>query len=164
MIRACGLLAVLVVLANSAAAGDAQSGTGRTLTFYESLPSGYRFIDVKPMSPTRNLGSRRVRLSIGDRIVTRTAVYDRPGGTRIGTARGMGTVVAGGKLRTARVIGGSVFVLSGGQIVTEGEQRLGDLNTPVAIVGGTGAYEGARGSASNAIVNGTPRVSIHLLG
>lgn len=147
------LVAVLVVPAAAvtaalvlSAGGSAQAPGGRTLTFFQDASrETTKLIDEAPRSPSKNPGSKRFRLSVGDRLVRRTPVLDRKGGSRIGTAYSDITIVKGNGFESATYLGHAVVKLRDGQIVGVFAFKPAKTGT-FAVVGGTGAYEGARGS------------------
>ncbi len=147
-------VAVLSALA-VAGSGSAQSPPeGRTFTMFEDArrETG-NLIDNAPRSPSANPGSRRFRLSAGDGRAAKTPLYDRRGGRRVGTLYSEGTVVSGSRFEDARWLVHGVASLAGGEIVFEGivaDRRV----IRVAVIGGTGDYEGARGHVESVDVAG----------
>ena len=148
------LLATACVLV-AVPAGDAQSDGARTVTVLQEVGAGtFKFIDAAPKSPSRNLASKRFRWSPGDVIVGRTPLVSTDGGDNIGTAYVDGTAAVGGRLATAVMVGRSVFKLRDGQIVLESVSQPGnnpESGGPIPIVGGSGAYEGARASGTTTV-------------
>ncbi len=72
-------------------------------------------------------------------------LYDKKGGTRQGRLYVEGTVVKGGGFDKAAVIATGTYVLNdGSQISVQGYITFKDDAT-IAVVGGTGRFEGARG-------------------
>jgi hypothetical protein len=154
-------IAVSVVLAR---AGDAQTPGGRMLTFLDDTNHGTQaFVDSAPKSPARNPQSRRFRLSNGDTLYVRSPILDRAGGTRIGTAYSQFTVVKGNSFANAVFRGHGTFRLHDGQIVADGVFRIANATNTVAVLGGTGAYEGARGSLTFTEVEHGSQDTFHLL-
>ena len=85
---------------------------------------------------------------------------------RAETAYVDGTAAVGGRLATAVMVGRSVFKLRDGQIVLEGASRPGtnpESAGPDPIVGGSGAYEGARGSATTTVTSHGAQTTFRLL-
>jgi hypothetical protein len=151
-------------VALSTGGGASASGT-QTLTFFEDASRGKeKLIDNAPTSPTPNPGSKRFRLSIGDELVVRTPLFDRQGGARRGTLFAKGTIVKGHRFSNAVIQVDEVIRLGNGQLTLAGIIRDQVLNA-AAVTGGTGAHEGARGSATERDVNGGQgaELSIHLL-
>jgi len=130
-----------------AATGGAETPGGRTLTVLDDTNHGTQaFVDSAPKSPVRNPRSGRFRLSPGDTISVRSPILDGESGKRIGTAYSQFTVVNGNSFANAVVRGHGAFLLHDGQIVADGVFRLANASNTVAVLGGTGAYEGARGA------------------
>jgi hypothetical protein len=153
---ACGLAAP--------GSGSAQTPGARTLSFFEA-DAGSRFslVDNAPKSPVRNPESRRFRFSAGDNIVFSNPLLDQRGGNRVGVLHGEGTVVRGRSFANLVLLGTVTFALSdGSQIAGVGTFSLGQT-ARVAIVGGTGPYEGARGSIVSQEVEGGSQDTLTLL-
>jgi hypothetical protein len=154
---AVGVVVVISSGGSAAAAGD------RTLTFYEDASKEkVTNIDNAPKSPTGNPGSKRFRLSVGDRLESRFPILDRQGGNRIGTGFADAVVVKGNRFPNAVLLGEVVFKLGDDQLVFAGS--LGDVASQgIAVIGGTGSYEGARGSASHVEAGNGSLDTVHLL-
>jgi hypothetical protein len=156
--------AAMAVAATSvvATSGDAQTGGGRTLAVFESTArAADAFVDNAPRSRVKSPGSGGFRLSAGDELIERAPVLDRAGGRRIGTSYSHAAVVSGTRFANATLQAQVVLALADGAIVLEG--LGGAANRPFAVVGGTGAYEGARGSATAKESGAGAQVTIHLL-
>lgn len=137
-----------------AASGSAQTPGGRTLTFFEDAAHGSEaLIDNAPKSPSANPGSRRFRLSAGDELVVRTPILDRKGGKRLGTLYAQASVVGGSRFQNAVFLVHGVLKLADGQLAFTGAIKDQRLNTE-AVIGGTGAYDGARGTIISTDVDG----------
>jgi hypothetical protein len=140
-LAAAGLTAAAVatpVLAQS-------SGGGQTLTFRE-LDKGSRFqyIDNAP----RNKSRRRPVFSVGDQFVLGNPLADASG--KIGELRATCTLTKKAPASNAGVNQGhpfceGAFVLKAGTVFVETVDS-GAKSTNGAVVGGTGAYVGARGT------------------
>jgi hypothetical protein len=144
-----GALATALVLF-ATPSGNAQTDGARTLTFFEDGIHGtFKFVDAAPKSRTKNLASKRFRFTPGDELVAHSPLLTTEGGDRIGMGYVTATAVVGGRLRRAVMVGTSVLKLRDGQIVLEGVSEL-DIDPasagPTPVVGGSGAYEGARGA------------------
>jgi hypothetical protein len=154
-------LAMTVVLA---AAGGAQTPGGRTLTFLDDTDHATQaFVDNAPKSPSPNPRSRRFRLSTGDMLYVHSAILDGPAGKRIGTAYSQFTVVKGNSFANAVFRGHGAFRLQDGQIAADGVFRVAKGTKTVPVLGGTGAYEGARGTLTFTEVEGGSQDTFHLL-
>ena len=163
-------LAVLLVPASAvtaalvlSAGGSAQAPAGRTLTFFDdaSHETG-KLIDEAPKSPSKDPGSKRFRLSVGDRLVRRNPVLDRKGGKRVGTLYTDVTVVEGTGFETATYLGHAVLKLRDGQLAVAIAFKPARTNT-YPLIGGTGAYEGARGGATEVDQGSGGLLTVHLL-
>ena len=140
--------------------GSAQSTGERTLTFFEPNKGGtFKFVDEPPRSGPRH------GISIGDEIAFSDPILDHPGGSALGRAYGTGTFVKGSKPGNALVLGRGALKLADGEIVVEGLLRSTDSphTDTLAVVGGTGAYEGARGSFSSEQMSSGSQDTIRLL-
>ena len=109
----------------------------RTITFQEPTP---RLVedDIPPKSKTT--------VSLGDRLAI-GGLLETPSHQRLGTFGGSCIVVgAGSSLVTTPLVCQAVYRIAAGQIEAMGMMTLSKTN--LAIVGGTGAYEGAIGFVS----------------
>ena len=131
-----GSLAALASAAVLATTGSAQSpgGTVLHLTTHSQKRVGFAF---------KGRPHQGSRFGFGDKVA----------GDDTGIDRGVCTFIGNGALCTIQV------QLSRGTLSAQGilPQRAG--NTPVAIIGGTGAYNGARGTA---LVTDTSRTSARI--
>jgi hypothetical protein len=161
-VLAAAALAAVTVAVIAAATGSAQPSGGRTLTLFENTArESDAFVDNAPKSQAKNPGSRRFRLSLGDEIVARTPVLVRKGGARVGTSYIHAVVVNGRTFEGAALQAQALIALGDGDITLAG--LGGAAQRPFAVVGGTGAYEGARGSATEKEVEGGAELTIRLL-
>jgi hypothetical protein len=74
---------------------------------------------------------------------TAAPLLDVDNGRRVGTQEGIETLISGAHDGTVAMAG--AIRLAGGRIEFAGTVRHSDPGTPLAVVGGTGAYAGARG-------------------
>jgi hypothetical protein len=151
-----GALAVLVATAGVAV--KASSGRAQVAgTTYVITPVGKEslaFSDAKPK------GFRHNRFSLGDQLFLSTKVVRD--GTVTGTAQATITVSDGHPRRGDRAHGvvSAVYHLADGDLYTAGTILFDDSGTGRgAVVGGTGAYAGARGTVDP----GHDRDVVHLL-
>ena len=145
-----------------ATTGSAQTAGGRTLTLFENIArERSTLVDNAPKSPSKNPESSRFRLSPGDEVVNRTPVLDRKAGAGVGAAYAHAVVVKGRRFESASLQAHVVLALRDGTIALAG--LVGAAQRPLAVVGGTGAYEGARGSATEKETNGGAELTIRLL-
>jgi hypothetical protein len=161
---AAALLAAVAASVVLAAAGGAQTPDRPTLTFLDDTNHATQdFLDHAPKSPVRNPQSPRFRLSTGDTLYVHSPILDRAGGTRIGTAYSEFTVVSGNRFANAAFRGHGAFKLRDGQITADGILRPASTTNTVAVLGGTGAYEGTRGSLTLTQVPNGSQDTFHLL-
>lgn len=127
-------LAAGAVLATSAGA-VAQAPEGRTLTFHSKYGAG--------SSAQVDLG--RKDFSPGDVFTTYgETLLDARTGERRGSSDGLSQVISRRSKGTMSMSG--TLRLAGGTLQMQGVLRHSDPAQTLAVVGGTGAYEGARGS------------------
>jgi hypothetical protein len=144
----------------SAAAIPALSGAqvpGRDITVLEKVQS-VRFVHVSRTAPG-------TRTALGDRVITRQAMFDtgrHPSGTLYTDCVAVGPPAS---LFKATLQCTATFRFADGQVMIEGVNRIGGT-APVAITGGSGAYEGAHGQlTSGAPLKGFDTVDVlHLEG
>jgi hypothetical protein len=141
------LFVAVGVFALWAQAGIAQAPAATTLSLYEPGNSGtFKILDNAPRSPVKNPESRKYRFSVGDQVLFSNSVLNQKGGTRLGTLYGEGTVVKGKTFNSVSVMSRVVIVFANGdQLTAQGVFSFSGADVRIAIIGGTGAYAGARG-------------------
>jgi|tagenome__1003787_1003787.scaffolds.fasta_scaffold20968181_4 hypothetical protein len=159
-------LAVLSVPAAAAAAGaiillpgagNAQTGGGQTIKLVESGNGSFKFIDTPP-KVTKKHGP-----SAGDGFMFANKLTDASG-------KAAGTLIARCNVSTkpSTLLCDGVFKLANGTITGTALTNESSLTSTIAITGGTGAYEGARGSVTSVDRshkdNSPADDTIHLLG
>ena len=145
-----------------AGSGGAQMQIGKTLTLFQDTASETdSFVDNAPTSPAKNPGDPRFRLSTGDGLISLTPLLDRRGGKHVGTLYSHVAVVRGTTFEQATLEGQVILSLGDGQIVLAG--LAGSAHRPFAVIGGTGRYEGAKGSATERETQNGALLTIHLL-
>jgi hypothetical protein len=127
-------LAAATALCVVGVAGAAKTA-GKTFHLVEK-DEGFNFVDNKPTS-TKHVAS------IGDMLAFTSSLWT-PGHKRAGSLNASCIVTSGGTHPVFECTG--TFSLAGGQLELQTMMREGDNPTNIAIVGGTGAYEGALGS------------------
>lgn len=139
-----------------AAGGSAQAPGARTLTFMETdRGSTFRVVDNPPRARRTRQGFP-TRVSAGDTLAISQRLV-QGSGPATGTIHVSCTATTGRAQRFDR----AVFVchatttLPDGTIALEAALRFGDQAVTAAVTGGTGAYEGARGTFTSA---GSPSV------
>jgi hypothetical protein len=147
------LFVATAVFALWAQAGSAQAPATTTLSFYESgTGETFKIVDQAPRSPSKNPESKKYRFSVGDELFFSERVFDHKGGTRLGTLYGAAKVIKGTTFANLQVMAEVVYAFNNGdQLVAHGIFSFAK-DARVAITGGTGAYQGARGSVVS--VNG----------
>jgi hypothetical protein len=145
--RALALAAAGLTAAAVAVPVFAQSsGGGQTITFHE-LNKGSRFAYID--NPPRNKPHRRPTFSVGDEFVLANPAVD-DSGNKIGELRATCTITkrapaSNGGLNSGHPFCTGAFVTTNGTLFAETVDS-GAKTTNGAIVGGTGAYVGARGT------------------
>ncbi|HEV2774213.1 MAG TPA: hypothetical protein VGV90_01345 [Solirubrobacteraceae bacterium] len=94
--------------------------------------------------------AKRQSVSAGDRLITRQSVFDsdkRRIGTLYTDCTSVGPTAAFPRLTMLCTV---TYKFGDGQIVAAGAARFDDNSGEVPIVGGSGAYAGARGSVKTA--------------
>lgn len=137
-----GLVAAATASAIAVGVGSAQAPGDRTLTFVErTVPGADVFTDVPPLSKTI--------LGKGDGYLFRNDVLD-PGGTKVGIHEARCTVLhATPRGIGNRLICDGAYTLQDGQISAFANFTFTEHpKITFEVTGGTGAYEGARGSAT----------------
>jgi hypothetical protein len=157
----CALAAATVVAAVLASTGSAQGPGARTFKLIEEDESA-AFGDVAP----RSSNQRNPQFSGGDMHVFTSRVFDEAN-ARVGRLYAQCiTVRAGRSFKRAVFQCSATIELPDGTIALNtafrGNQRDEDVLT--AVTGGTGAYEGARGSISQRnLPQGRMENTVHLL-
>jgi hypothetical protein len=128
-----------VMLCVAGAAGAAKS-SGITMHLVEK-DAGGNFVDNKPYAKP---GTQTA--SIGDLFVFNSTLLTRAN-KQAGMLYGSCIAATAGKSPTFECTG--TFTLAGGELSLQTVTREPDKVTHIAIVGGTGAYEGARGSITS---------------
>jgi hypothetical protein len=140
------LFVAVGLLALWAQAGSAQAPGPTTLSFYEAATGGtFKIVDNAPRSPVKNPGSKKYRFSVGDQVLFTEPILDRQGGTKVATLYGDAVVVKGKTFASGVVLGRVVYVFANGDQITAHGVFSFATDARVAITGGTGAYQGARG-------------------
>jgi hypothetical protein len=147
-ITAVTILVAAAVISTTHTGDSAAQPNSRTITLFEAGTGGtLDFVDNPPRSPATNPDSPRFRLSVGDQGYWTGIILDRRGGKRVGSVIGAETVVKGKQFPKVENIIHAIFKLSDGQIVVDAVvDEAHPEQTQAAIIGGTGAYEGARGT------------------
>ena len=134
-------LAAVTTLCVAGVAGAAKQAPGVTFHLVEK-DAAFHFVDNKP------LGGPNEPPSIGDMFAFTSSLWTR-GNKRAGLLYASCIVTSGGKHAVSQCTG--TFTLAGGQLALQTAIKDDRTGKPdhIAIVGGTGAYEGARGSVTS---------------
>jgi Dirigent-like protein len=160
-VAAAGVAATVLAVV-LAPAGSAQQPGERTLTFTERGNRGtFRIIDNPPRNP-KGVSERRFRFSAGDAFVFSSPLFDAANRRRVGRLAGLCTVFRGGTFETSALYCTVGIKLSNGSIEFQGSVRFSGV-VRIAVVGGTRAYEGARGSFTSTEGKRTSTDVVHLL-
>jgi hypothetical protein len=138
---AAGAIVSAAILAGG---GTAQVPGPRTLTFNEvNKGSTFGVVDNPPRSPRRQ--GFPTRASVGDAIALSQPLADQAG-QRAGTIHVSCTATTPGRFDKAAFVCHAMTRLRDGNIALEAAVRFADNEVTGAITGGTGAYNGARGT------------------
>jgi hypothetical protein len=147
--------AVLIAGAVLAGGGSAQAPAARTLVFSEGQRgSTFKFIDNPPRSRGRT--ERTTTISMGDVFVFTNPLINGAG-RRSGVLYATCVAARGGRFDRTFLLCHGVAKLQDGDIALEVATRIGGFITG-SIVGGTGAYNGARGTFTSREPEGRPSV------
>jgi hypothetical protein len=133
--------AMALVLVAPSGGSSQQAGRERTLHLLSKLASS-KFFDTPPMSKSA--------VSPGDGYVFVRTLFDKSGQNRVGSLHVSCIATSGG--RTPWFLCDGTYALAGGHIAVTALFRTSAQRVPIAIIGGTGAYEGVQGSGTE-----TPR-------
>jgi hypothetical protein len=144
--------------------GSAQTPGARTVSLFETdTGSTFALVDNAPKSPVANPESRRFRFSMGDKLLFGNPVLDQRGGNRLGVIYGEGTVMRGRSFANAVLLVTVTFAFSDGSQISGVGTFTPGKTARVSITGGTGAYEGARGTIVSQEVQGGSQDTLTLL-
>jgi hypothetical protein len=140
-----GMVALLVIAGAAWAASPA--ATPKPMTFHlVEVDHSFHLNDIAP-----KLKSRNDYFSAGDSFVF-TSELKSTGGKHTGWLDATCTVVSGGKTGLTQCQGS--FRLAGGELIAAATAGNESGATNIAIVGGTGAYAGFRGTVRSVPVGG----------
>jgi hypothetical protein len=150
-------LAATVIAGILTTSGAAQVPGERTFKIIEGSGGTFKFIDNAPKA--RN--PRNPRLSVGDAYVFSSPLFNEAN-NRIGKLHVYCVVSRGGKFARATSQCNGTYALRDGTLAANAVVRGGKAT--IAVVGGTGAYEGARGSITDRnLPRGRTEGTVHLL-
>ena len=150
--------AMMVIGAIFAGAGGAQRLGEQTIVLV-SKPDVFKLVDSPPKS---RANGNRVRISAGDYFVFTSQAFTSDTDKHVGTSQGFCVATDGGPdLPDASFLCVGGFALVDGTITWT---SAGKGSLTLAVTGGTGAYEGVRGTVlSEPQSDGTSLETIHLL-
>ena len=153
-------MAAATASAIAVTSGTAQAPGDRTLTFVErEIPAKNVFADVPPLAT-----KKRPNPTKGDGFLFEETVLDATGATKVGRFRGQCSLLTSSRTGEGSVaLCDGIYLLGDGMITVSASAGPGP--TQFAVTGGTGAYEGARGSGTNTdrARSRLSDVTIHLL-
>ncbi len=162
LLAAVGAAALFLRTADTSPAAASTSGAGRTLHFLQKHQVDH-IIDNPPRTTFRH--GVPASISIGDMDLVTKEIWTTSKPTRqVGTIYALCTVTIGG-LDPAVTCNGS-YVLPSGTLAMSAFYHFSDRAHRAAVVGGTGAYAGARGSYIGVSSPGNDAINIdtiHLL-
>ena len=138
---AMGAAAACVALLAAGGAFASATGGGQTLKFLSVTQRFVMVPQVGPRTPPQIGG----RLIFTDTLYNRAAQFGKPAGARVGRAEGVCTIVSLGTAQctiTAHVPNGQLVVMGAMELT----RRL--ATNRFGVVGGSGAYGSARGTAT----------------
>ena len=151
-------VAATVIAGILTSGGSAQVPGERTFKIIEGSGGTFKFVDYAPKA--RN--PRNPRLSVGDAYLFTSRLFNEAN-NRIGFLQVHCVVSRGGRFPRSRSQCNATYVLRDGTLAASAVVR-GDQLPSIAVVGGTGAYEGARGSVTDRrLPRGRTEATVHLL-
>ena len=141
-------------------------GQGRTIVVYEQEEGGsFRFVDARPFTRLTRRGPRKT--SVGDAVMLGIPLFSDAGATQRAGRLRVHCVAMTASRRFDRVsfMCDGIFQLAGGTIAVSALVKFSDSSPTfqLAVVGGTGAYEGANGQVTiEDLEDGNSRDTIHL--
>ena len=139
---AAAAAAAIVIAGILTTSGGAQEPGERTFKIIEGSGGTFGFVD----NPPKARNPRNPRLSAGDAFVFTTPLFNEAN-RRIGTLHVYCAVTRGGTQRRAASQCNGTYDLRDGSLAASAV--LAGDDATIAVVGGTGAYEGARGSITD---------------
>jgi hypothetical protein len=135
---ACAVFLLFALAGVSAAQDLTRSATPAPIVLkLTEVDEGFHFVDNPPVNGQHDLPTA------GD-VFTFNAKLLNPKGKRVGSLYVSCTLITGGVKAVSNCEG--TFSLPGGDLIAAAMQRGDQLKTVVAVLGGTKAYRGMRGS------------------
>ncbi len=142
-------------------------GQGRTIVLYEQDEAGtFRFVDAKPFTRVSRRGPRKI--SVGDAVVLGIPLFSDAAATQRAGRLRVHCLAMNASRRFDRVsyMCDGIYTLQGGTLAVSALVRVteGAATFQLAVVGGTGAYEGANGQVTiEDAERGNSKDTIHLV-
>jgi len=131
--------AIALVLA---AGGSGQVAGARTIKLFEAAKgSSFGFVDNAPKTNRKD-----PRASIGDILAFSNPIFDQSRTHRLGLTSAQCIATRAGRIASATYTCSGTFALNDGTIAVAALQRGEPTIQQLAVTGGTGAYNGARGT------------------
>jgi len=128
----------LVLVAN----GSGQVAGARTIKLFEAPTGGtFGFVDNAPKTNRKD-----PHASIGDILAFSNPIFDQSRTHRLGLTSAQCIATRAGKIASATYTCSGTFALNDGTIAVAALQRGEPTIQQLAVTGGTGAYNGARGT------------------
>ncbi len=145
--------AAIATVAVLSAPGSAQDPGGTTLEVFErERGTSFGFVDNPPRAKNR----RDQRVTVGDVFAFNSPVFDESRKTRLGALSVQCTVTRPGKEAQSESVCSGAFRLRDGTIALTGTLKGSPRTVVIPITGGTGEYNGARGTLrSTTVKNGS---------
>ncbi len=125
-----------------ATSGSGQVSRARTIKLFEA-PKGstFGFVDNAPKTNRKD-----PHASIGDILAFSNPIFDESKTHRLGVSSAQCIATRPGRIATATYTCTGTFALNDGTIAIAALQRGEPTKQQLAVTGGTGAYDGARGT------------------
>jgi Dirigent-like protein len=146
VVLAVAAAAASIVVAVLASSGSASHPGSRTFVLIEDERKGsFNVVDNRP----RSRNGRNPSVSAGDLLMFSTPLLNQAN-ARVGTLEALCTATRSGRtFERASFHCNGTFRLRDGSLALSATFRGSDDTPLIAVVGGTGAYEGARGSVTS---------------
>jgi allene oxide cyclase len=140
---ALGVTAAAVTIALVLAAnGSGQVSGARTIKLFEAPKGGtFGFVDNAPKTSRKD-----PHASIGDILAFRNPIFDGSRKHRLGVSSAQCIATRAGRIASATYTCSGTFAVNDGTIAVAALQRGEPTTQQLAVTGGTGAYNGARGT------------------
>lgn len=125
-----------------AASGSGQASGARTIKLFEASNGGtFGFVDNPPKTIRKD-----PHASVGDILAFSNPIFDESRKHRLGVSSAQCIATRPGRIATATYTCSGTFALNDGTIAVAALQRGEPITQQLAVTGGTGAYDGARGT------------------